>query len=58
MKTGEWLVHQLRTYARHEPRFKQRAWLERAQDLVKEQVKRIHQAQLELDGRIWNHRKW
>ena len=58
MNTRDWLIHQLDIYINHESRFKQRALLERTQDLVKEQIKRIHQAQRELDGRVWNHEKW
>ena len=58
MNTRDWLVHQLGIYIKHEPGFKNRALLERTQDLVKEQAKRIRQARLELDGRIWNHKKW
>ncbi|URL60613.1 hypothetical protein [Acetilactobacillus jinshanensis] len=58
MDTQQWLVHQLTNEIKHEPKFKPRALLERTRDLVKEQSKRLKQAQMELDGRTWNHAKW
>lgn len=58
MSTQQWLINQLNVAIKHEPKFKPRALLERTRDLVKEQGKRLKQAQLEIDGRTWNHAKW
>lgn len=58
MDNQKWLETILQKQINHEPGFARRALLERAQDFVREQGKRITQAQGELDGRVWNHQKW
>ncbi len=56
--TQDWAVQQLAKMAEAEPAFINKAVLKAAQDLIREQTRRIDQAQQEIDGRIWSPEKW
>lgn len=57
-ETNDWLKNQLVQLKEGEPSFINRSILTAAKALADEQDKRIHQAQDEIDGRIWSPDKW
>ncbi|UDM32255.1 hypothetical protein [Lentilactobacillus laojiaonis] len=54
----DWLINELKSLEQEETSFIQRAILNEAIDIVKEQTKRIEQAKGELDGRVWDKQGW
>jgi hypothetical protein len=56
--TNEWLIKRLGQLENEEQSFIKKSLYLAAQDLVREQGKRIEQAQQEIDGRIWSPDKW
>ncbi|CAI2638996.1 hypothetical protein AKUH4B114J_12200 [Apilactobacillus kunkeei] len=55
---NEWLDQQIEELKKDETSFKLLSFLDGIKDINKEQQKRLHQAQDELDGRMWSPDKW
>ncbi|MGL4698921.1 MAG: hypothetical protein ACRCVF_04220 [Apilactobacillus waqarii] len=55
---NEWLDQQIEELKKDETSFKLLSFLDGIKDINKEQQKRLHQSQDELDGRMWSPDKW
>ncbi|WP_429970416.1 hypothetical protein ACQW5G_05255 [Fructilactobacillus sp. Tb1] len=58
MENLDWLISQIDELQTQETTFANKALLEAAKDVAKEQAKRLEQAEMELDGRIWSPTNW
>lgn len=58
MENLEWLLQQIDELESQTTTFANQALLEAAKAIAKEQAKRLEQAEMELDGRIWSPNKW
>lgn len=58
MENLDWLLQQIDELEVQTTTFANQALLEATKDIAKEQAKRIEQAEMELDGRIWSPNKW
>lgn len=58
MENLDWLLQQIDEMEAHTPTFANQALLEATKAIAKEQAKRLEQAEMELDGRIWSPNKW
>ncbi len=58
MTDDRWLTGVFENLEKSQSAFIDRAILKGAENLGKEQSKRIQQAQDEIDGRIWSPDKW
>lgn len=58
MENLDWLVYQINDLKNKTTTFTNQALLEATKGIAKEQAKRIEQAEMELDGRIWSPNKW
>ena len=58
MENLNWLLQQIDELEAQTTTFANQALLEATKDIAKEQAKRIEQAEMELDGRIWSPNKW
>jgi hypothetical protein len=45
-------------YIKKAPDYENRALMQVAAELLKAQAQRLEQAEGEVDGRTWDHRKW
>ena len=54
MENLDWLLQQIDELEAQTTTFANQALLEATKDIAKEQAKRIEQAEMELDGRIWS----
>ena len=53
-----WLIPAIKALANERQRFSDRAFFEGLATMATEQLKRLDQSTGELDGRIWNPKKW
>ena len=58
MENLDWLSQQIDELEAQTTTCANQALLEATKDIAKEQAKRIEQAEMELDGRIWSPNKW
>ncbi|MEG0288320.1 MAG: hypothetical protein RR548_01295 [Carnobacterium sp.] len=58
MDKEEWAVLELDSLFADSQDYKQKALLKATSQLIKEQFKRIHQMEGELDGKLWSPSNW
>ncbi|MGY0693893.1 hypothetical protein ACW2QC_14080 [Virgibacillus sp. FSP13] len=58
MEKEEWMLQELERVYHNSSDYKQRALIEAARNIIKEQAKRITQMEGELDGTLWSPRNW
>ncbi|MFD1440987.1 hypothetical protein [Lacticaseibacillus hegangensis] len=57
-ETTKWLLDQANTLAEQSKDYEDRAFFTALQAFIQEQATRLDQAQGEVDGRFWDHRRW
>lgn len=57
-ETTKWLLEQAKTQARQAKDYEDRAFFTALQTFIQDQATRLDQAQGEVDGRFWDHRRW
>lgn len=58
MEKEEWMLQELERVFYNSRDYKQKALIESARGLIKEQSERIQQMEGELDGTLWSPRDW
>ncbi|WP_179396272.1 hypothetical protein [Lacticaseibacillus absianus] len=58
MATTEWLLEQAAALEQAATDYAERAMWASLQDHIRQQARRIEQAEGELDGRAWDHQQW
>ncbi|WP_102029027.1 hypothetical protein [Salirhabdus sp. Marseille-P4669] len=58
MENNEWILEQIHQAYEKSDDYNTRTLLKAAQDIIKEQVKRIDQMEGEMEGTIWSPRRW
>lgn len=54
----EWLIQEAQRHQQAAATFDQQAFYQELAAFIKEQAKRIDQAQGRLDGELWDHTQW
>ena len=54
----EWLIQEAKRHQQAAATFDQQAFYQELAAFIKEQAKRIDQAQGRLDGELWDHTQW
>ncbi|MGP4041049.1 hypothetical protein ACTWP4_14295 [Gracilibacillus sp. D59] len=58
MEENEWILQQLQHVLDKSDHYNQRTLMKAAQNIIKEQSKRMDQMEGEMEGTIWSPRKW
>lgn len=58
MEDEKWLLDQLATLSKTATAYQDRAFYAALAEMVKQQQRRLEQAQGELDGRLWQPANW
>ncbi len=58
VEKSEWVMEQLQKLYDQTNDYNQMTLVKAAQDLIREQVKRIEQMEGEIEGTIWSPRRW
>lgn len=58
MSELEWLIAEVNTLEQTATTYEEKAFYQELKLIVKEQYKRIEQAEGELDGTLWSPQKW
>ncbi len=58
MTDNAWLLDQARQAAEAAGTYEDQAFFVALQDFIREQSRRIEQAEGELDGTLWDHERW
>lgn len=58
MNELDWLIKEIRDYQINVTTYEEKAFFQELETIVNEQLKRIRQAEGELDGSLWSPKKW
>lgn len=58
MEREEWLLHELQKIYDKTSDYNEATLIKAAQEIIKEQEKRIYQMEGEIDGTLWSPKKW
>lgn len=58
MNELDWLIKEIRDYQTNVTTYEEKAFFQELETIVNEQLKRIRQAEGELDGSLWSPKKW
>ncbi|WP_077624410.1 hypothetical protein [Sediminibacillus massiliensis] len=58
MEKETWILEELEKLFVNSQDYNERILIKTTQDIIKEQKKRIHQMEDEIEGTIWSPRRW
>lgn len=54
----DWLLKEVKEAEESGQSYEEKAFFQELENIIKEQIKRIEQAEGELDGTLWSPQKW
>ncbi len=54
----DWLLKEVKEAEESGQSYEEKAFFQELENIIKEQIKRIEQAEGELDGTLWSPKKW
>ena len=58
MDEQSWLIEEIKACYLASNTYEKKAFFQEVEKIVREQIKRIEQAEGELDGSLWSPKKW